>query len=230
MNMKKLVMMALAALLAVPCFAQIEKEPVYMSSNGKAMFDVFDHFGFGYNSVKSADYKPSFSSDIFLNVLKVGVYPAECLGLELGVDLEFNDFNSRQSAFTLDNDNKIHAVDYQALGLGSTFDKKRSDFFVFGLGAPVLVKGIFGKVQIGAGAEAFWNITGSTSAFLRQGNRDLNYTERKAKVNPFSYAIVGTLSYNAFGVFFKFYPKSSHLLPEGSVDLSYMTVGIALGL
>ena len=230
MNMKKLVMMALAALLAVPCFAQTEKEPVYMSSNGKVMFDVSDHIGFGYHSVKSADFKPGFAWDFFLNVLKVGVYPAECLGLELGVDLEFNDFISKESAFTLDNDYKIKAVDFQALGLGSTFDKKRSDFFVFGLGAPVLVKGIFGKVQLGVGAEAFWNITGNTSAFLRQGNRDLNYTERKAKVNPFSYAILGTLSYNEFGVFFKFYPKSSHLLPEGSVDMSYMTVGLAISL
>ena len=227
LNMKKLVMMALAALLAMPCFAQ--KEPVYTSVSGKAMFDVFNHVGFGYNATKSADFKPGFASDIFLNVLKVGVYPVECLGLELGVDLEFNDFTTKQSAFALV-DNKIHAIDFDALGLGHGFDRKRSDFFVFGLGAPVLVKGIFGKFQLGAGAEAFWNITGSTSAFLRQDNREVTYTERKAKVNPFSYAVVGTLSYNDFGLYVKYYPKSSRLLPEGSVDLSYTTIGIAIGL
>ena len=229
MNMKKLVMMALAAVLAVPGFAQIESEPIYTSPNGVATFDMFNHLGFGYNAVQSADYKPAFSSDIFLNVLKVGVYPAEWLGLELGVDLEFNDFSSRESAFALVND-KIQAVDFQVLGLGNTFDRKSSDFSVFSLSAPVLVKGRFGKIQLGAGAVASWNITGTTSAFLRQGNRDLNYSERKAKVNPFSYGIMATVSYGGVGLFCKFYPKSSHLLPEGSVDFSYTTLGIALGL
>ena len=224
--MKKLVMLALAAFVAIPCFAQ--KDPVYTSVDGKVMFDMFSHAGFGYNAVKSADYKPGFAGEVFLNVLKVGLYPAECLGLELGVDMEFNTFSSKESAFALV-DNKIHAVDFAALDLGNNFDRKRSDFGVFGLGAPVLVKGIFGKVKLGAGAEAFWNITGSTSAFLRQGNREVTYTERKAKVNPFSYAVVGTLSYNDFGLYVKYYPKSSRLLPEGSVDLSYVTVGFALG-
>lgn len=230
MNMKKLVMLAIAALVAIPVFAQYEKEPVYASSNGKAMFDVFDHIGFGYNAVQSADYKPGFASDFFLNVLKVGLYPVESLGLELGVDLEFNNFSSKESAFKLQND-KVDAVSFEALELLSgNFDRKRGNFAVFSLGAPVLVKGIFGKIQIGAGAEAFWNITGTTSAFLRQGNRDVTYSERKAKVNPFSYAIMGTISYDEFGLFVKYYPKSSRLLPEGSVDLGYTTIGIAISL
>jgi hypothetical protein len=58
----------------------------------------------------------------------------------------------------------------------------------------------------------------------------MDLIERKAKVNPFSYGLVATASYGVFGVYFKYYPKSSRLLPEGSVDLSYSTIGIVLGM
>ena len=73
-------------------------------------------------------------------------------------------------------------------------------------------------------------ISGVNSYWVEKGNRNMTINERKAKVNPFSYGIVATASYGAFGLYFKFYPKSSRLLPDGSVDLSYTTVGIVLGL
>ena len=229
--MKKLVMLALAALVAIPVFAQVEKEPIYTSPAGNFKFDVLGHVGFGFNSTKSADFKPRFSYDLFANVLKFGVYPVPVLGLELGVDVEFNHFGSKESAFGLDANDKIRAVDFNTLSLGvfNNIDRKRSDFGVFSLSAPLLLKGIFGSFEIGAGAEAFWNITGNTYAFLRQDNRDMTFTERKAKVNPFSYAILGSISYNQVGLFVKVYPKSSRLLPEGSVDLNFTTIGIAVG-
>ena len=230
MNMKKLIMTALVALLALPVFAQSDKEPLYTSSNGQFTFDLFDHLGFGYNAVKSADFKPAFSCDFFMNMVKAGLFPVQNLGLELGVDFEFNGFSSNESAFMQTSDGTIKAASFPVFDLYGSFDKKRSNFSVFALSAPVLVKGIFDKVEIGVGAVASWNFTGTTSYYLRTEKTDLNYTERKAKVNPFSYGILATVSYDEFGVFFKYYPKSSHLLPEGSVDLSFMTVGIAISL
>lgn len=230
MNMKKLVILALAALLTAPVFAQSIKDPVYASSDGKAMFDLFDHLGYGYNFVKTDAFTPGWSGDFFLNVLKFGLYPVEKLGLEVGVDLSFNDFASKDAAFVL-HDGIVNTADFSTIGLGSTFDRKRSDFAVFGLSAPVLVKGIFEKVEIGVGAVANWNITGSANAYLRKDNRELNYTESKGKVNPFSYGIMAVLSYNQFGVYFKYYPKSPRVLPEASpIDMSFMTLGVSLGL
>ena len=230
-NMKKLVMLALAALVAVPVFAQVEKEPIYSSPGGNFKFDVLGHVGYGFNATKSADFKPRFSYDLFANVLKFGVYPVPVLGLELGVDVELNNFGSKESAFALDSDNKIRAIDFNKLSLGvfNNIDKKRSDFGVFSLSAPLLLKGIFGKFELGAGAEAFWNVAGSTYAFVRQDNCDMTFSERKAKINPFTYAILGSISYNQVGFFVKVYPKSSRLLPEGSVDLSFTTIGFAIG-
>ena len=75
-----------------------------------------------------------------------------------------------------------------------------------------------------------WNTSADTSAYLRKDNRELTYRENDAKVNPFSYGLMAMLGYGPFDVYFKYYPKSSRILPEGSIDLSYMTLGIALGL
>ena len=37
-------------------------------------------------------------------------------------------------------------------------------------------------------------------------------------------------SWSDFGIFCKYYPKSSKILPDGSVDFSYWTLGLAFGL
>ena len=225
--MKKLVVLAVAALLAVPGFAQIE--PVYTSSDGKAMFDIANHIGYGYLITQSNDFKPGWSSEFFVNIVKFGLYPTESLGFELGVDLQVNDFNTQEKAF-VQHDGLIKAADFSTLETLGGVDHKRSDFTITSLGAPLMLKAKFGKVGLGAGAVASWNFAGSNSYWVEKGNRTLTVNETKAKVKPFTYGFIATASYGAFGVFFKYYPKSSRLLPEGSVDVSYSTVGIVLGL
>ena len=227
MKMKKLVILIVTALLAVPGFAQIE--PVYTSSDGKAAFDVFGHIGYGYHITKSDDFKPGWCSDFFVNILKFQLFPAEHFGFELGVDLQINDFNTKDKAF-VQRDGLIKVADFSTLETIGGVDRKRSDFTIVSLGAPLLLKVKFEKVGFGAGAVASWNIGGGNSYWVEKGNRSMTINESKAKVNPFSYGIVATASYGAFGLYFKYYPKSSRLLPEGSVDLSYSTVGIVLGL
>ena len=227
MNMKKLVILIVTALLAVPGFAQIE--PVYTSSDGKAAFDVLGHIGYGYNITKSDDFKPGWCSDFFLNILKFQLFPTEHLGFELGVDLQVNDFNTKDKAF-VQRDGLIKTADFSTLETLGGVDKKRSDFTIVSFGAPVLLRLKFEKVGFGVGAVASWNVGGGNSYWVEKGNRTMTINESKAKVNPFSYGIVATASYGAFGVYFKYYPKSSRILPEGSVDLSYSTVGIVLGL
>lgn len=226
--MKKLVILIVTALLAVPGFAQVE--PVYTSSDGKATFDILGHIGYGYHFTKSDDFKPGWCSDFFLNILKFQLFPTEHLGFELGVDLQVNDFNSKEKAF-VQRDGLIKVADFSTLDtmLGG-MDRKHSDITIASLGAPVLVKTKFDKVSLGAGAVASWNIGGGNSYWVEKGNRTVTVDESKAKVNPFSYGFIATASYGTFGVYFKFYPKSSRILPEGSVDLSYSTVGIVLGL
>ena len=228
--MKKLVMLTLAVFLAFPVFAAREDDDaLYVSPKGTVSFDLFSHIGYGFHFVKSDTFNPNSGGELFLNVLKFGVYPAEWLGLELGVDMAFNNFNSKRDAFYLDNNRKIQVKDFSEIAAG-TLDKHRGGFNVFSLNAPVLVKCFIGDVQLGVGAVASWNAAADAYYYFRQDHRRTEVSETKAEVNPFTYGFMATVSYDGLGLFFKYYPKSSKLLPEGSVDLSYMTLGIAIGL
>ena len=224
--MKKLILTALVALLAAPCFAQSENA-VYYSSNGKFSVDIFEHIGFGRHFVNTDDFTPSFPCELFMNLAKFNLNPTEKLGLELGVDMQFSTFTSKDTAFAQVN-RLILPVSFSALDLGS-YDKKRGSFTVFSLNAPVLIKGMFGDFVIGAGAVASWNITGDTYATLRQGNRKVNYQESNGKVNPFSYAFLATVSYDELGIYAKYNPEASRLMPEGSIDMSFFTLGVVFG-
>ena len=226
--MKKLVMLALAALVAIPVFAQDDEENrMYTAPNGKAYVDIVNHFAYGYHFVKSADYTPAWSGEFEMNLVEFGLRPAEVLGIDLGIDMFWSNFDSKTNAF-MQADQIIKTVDFSHYVDGNA-SKKNSGFDVFGLSAPLVVKGIFGKFEIGGGAFANWNIASSTYCRYRKDNVRGQIEEVKAKVNPFTYGFLATVSYNDFGVYFKYYPKSSKLLPEGSVDLSYMTLGVVIG-
>ena len=227
--MKKIIMTALVALLTAPCFAQSADETIYTSPNGKFTFDVVGHLGAGHHFVQTDGYKPYSSTEFFMNIVKFGLYPVEHLGLELGVDIQFNTFLYKDTAFA-QVDGLIKPVSFSTLGFGDSFDSKSGSISVFGFGAPVLVKGFFNDIRIGVGPVFSWNITGDTNVYLSKDNRDLTYHESDAKVNPFSYGLMAVLGYKVFDVYFKYYPKSVRILPEGSIDMSYMTLGIALGL
>ena len=226
--MKKLVMLALAALVAIPVFAQDgESTRIYTAPSGNAYIDLFSHMGYGYHFVSSNDYTPGWSGEFVFNVVKFGLRPADVLGIDLSVDFGWNTFDSKKDAF-LQTNQLIIVGDYSHYVEG-TIDKKNSGFEVFNLSAPLVVKGIFGKFSIGAGAFANWNIAADTYCHYRQNNVRGDLYEVKAKVNPFTYGFLATVSYDGFGVYFKYYPKSAKLLPEGSVDLSYMTLGLSIG-
>ena len=226
--MKKLVMLALAAMMAIPVFAQEDESTrVYTAPSGKAFVDMMGHIGYGYHFVKSEEYTPAWSGEFFFNVLQFGLRPVDGLGIDLSVDFAWSDFASKKNAFTQVNQ-IIKASSFDLVGEGS-LDRKNSSIDVFSLTAPLVVKGIFGKFELGAGAFASWNIAASTTLNYRKDNVRANIEEVKAKVNPFTYGIIASASYDEFGVYFRYYPKSSRLLPEGSVDLSYMTLGIVLG-
>lgn len=215
---------ALVALFTLPVFAQ---DPIY--SNGTVTFDAISHFGFGYNMVKTDAFKPAFSSEFFMNILELDLLPTEHFGIDLGVDLDWNNIGSKESAFLQNNDHLIKPIDFSEVQTGS-LTKPRGGINVFSLTAPLRLKLIFGDFAIGAGAEASYNVAASNYYYFRQDNRRVDVTETKAKVNPFSYDILAFFSYDELGVYFKYRPKGVRVLPEGGVDFSFMTVGIHIGL
>lgn len=228
--MKRMLLTALVAFFALPVFAQDETlEPLYTSPDGKVQFDMLSHMGFGYNIVKTDDFKPAFSSEFFMNLLDLSLLPTEHFGIELGVDFVLNNFGSKESAFVQTNDHLITPVDFSEIQTGS-LDKRRGGINVASFTAPLVIKGIFDKVCIGVGAEACYNVSGSTYYRFRQDNRRVEVTETKAKATPFTYDILAFLSYDELGIYFKYRPANVKILPEGGVDLSFMTVGLVIGL
>ena len=227
--MKKLVMLALAALVAFPVFAQEDEEDtrVYTSPNGKVFVDIIGHLGYGYHFVNSNDFTPAWSGEFFMNILQLGLRPADVFGIDLDIDFLWNNFDSKDKAFVQENQ-IVKTADYDYYTHGAA-ENKHSGLDVFSLNAPLVLKGIFGDFQLGAGAFATWNISGETFCRYRQNNVRAQYEEVKAKVNPFTYGFIASVSYKEFGLYFRYNPKSSRLLPEGSVDLGYSTLGIVLG-
>jgi len=227
--MKKIAMLALAALIALPGFAQDEDldNVVYRSADDVVRFEVLSHIAYGYHFLNSNDFRSRMSDEYIINLFNFGIYPIDALGIELGVDVAFNDFASSSHAFYLDPEHRIQAIEFSDLVTG-TLDRHYGSADVFSLNAPLLLKLRAGDFWFGGGAVGSLNLLGRTEYAYRQANRREEVSERRAKVNTFSYGLVATLGYDMLGVYFKYYPKTSKVLPDGSVDMSYMTLGVIL--
>lgn len=225
--MKKTAMLALAALIAFPGLARDDEfdNVVYRSSNDVVRFELVSNFGYGYHILNSTDFRSNMSDEFFINVAAFGLYPVEAVGIELGLDLCFSDFSSRSHAFLLNQDRLVQAMDFSQLVPG-TLDRHRGGFDVFSLNAPLLLKFRTGSFWLGGGAVGSFNLAGTTRYYYRMDNRREEVSERKAKLNSLTYGLVATLGYGDLGLYFKYYPKTSRLLPDGSVDMDYMTLGV----
>ena len=222
--MKKILAFLTAVLLAVPAFAQ-DDHVIVSSKDGVVSLETVSHMGWGYHFVKSDDFKRAGSGQFFINLLNLGIRPAEAFGIGLGADFKFDYIGSRKDSFKLDADKKV-----QALPFPDTYDKTRSEINVTSLSFPLLAKVYFGDWHVSLGAEADLNLWGHTYNFTKEANVRTRVTERKAKLETFSYGLIAAIQHNDFGIFCKYYPKSSKILPDGSVDFSYWTLGVAFGL
>ena len=225
--MKKILCILLAAVLAVPAFSQETTDiTLFGSADGRFSVDVFSHFGWGYSFVKSDDFTPKGSGEVFMNVLQLKVFPVESIGLELGADLGWRYFGSKKDAFVQDNNHLVYAVDFTSI---FNAEHSRSTFSTLSINVPLLLKLKAGEFSLGAGAEAQFNLTGETNYYYRDKDTRVDATTYKAKVNTFTYGFVGTIGYNGISVFAKFYPKNVRFLPENSLDFSFWTLGVAFG-
>ena len=246
LSMKRLLLSLIALCVFVPAFSQElidipglfeEEEEVedpsilVKSKDGDMVLRISSHIGYGFHSMKSSLFQQGRSMEVFVNLLNLGIYPVDYLGIELSADIEHNAFKSTETTFYLDNG--IIRIPYDSGssgGSGGTGSKTLSSFNYFCVNFPALVKFRAGKMEIGGGAEASFNFGGNTYTKYTEGNRTTTVRERGAKMNLFSYGVVGIISYGGMAFFVKWYPKSSRVVPESMVDLSHMTFGIAFGM
>lgn len=226
--MKRFLCILLAAVLAVPAFSQDKTDiTLYDSEDGRFSLDVFSHLGWGYSFVKSDDFTPKGSGEVFVNVLKLNVFPVQSFGFELGADLGWRYVGSSEGIFVQDKDHTVHTVAF-----GSVYgdvEARRSTVGIFSVNFPVLLKLKAGAFDLGAGAEAQLNISGETGYSYRSEDTRVQSTTTKAKVSTFTYGFVGTVGYSGVSVFAKYYPKSVRFLPGGRLDFNFWTLGVAFG-
>jgi len=187
------------------------------------------HIGYGYNIVSTNDFTPSKAGEFFVNILTLNLFPVENFGVQLGVDYKTINFDSKENAFYLDSDKKIHAEAYSAkypVSYTKNFSRFRTNTF----SVPVLLKFEADKFKFGAGAEANFNLGGRIKDKYFVDGQKVKNIDKGAKFNTFNYNFLATLSYDDTGIYFRYYPKSSPLMPEGSLDLSFMTVGIVFSM
>ena len=148
-------------------------------------------------------------------------------GLEFGLDCKWSYTGSKESMF-IQNDHIVKAVPFVIPG--KTIEKTRSQISIFSLSVPVLAKFVLNRFRIGGGAEANFNLVGDTIYRYRVDGNKTREREKQLALNKFSYNFVGLVGMGNLTIFGKYYPKNSRMLPEGSVDFNYWTLGVALDL
>lgn len=227
--MKRFVLIAgaLMALFSSRAFAQNEDSAfeIVSSDSGVVSLDAASHIGFGYNLLKSNDFTSSFSGEFFVNILNLKVYPTSGFGIEVGIDYKTMGFDSKEDAFFLDNDKKIQVGKISDV-ISGTPDKFRSRFRSNTFSVPVMLKFEAGTTSIGLGVEGDMNLGGRVKNKYFENDKKVKDIKKGAQFAKYNYNFLATLSFDGTGVYFRYYPKSSPLLPEGSVNVGFMALGV----
>ena len=227
--MKKLFLIALAALLCAPVFAQRSTHSLYSTDSDVLSINSLSHWGWGYSFVQSDEFKPAGSGEFFLNVLDFKFYPVEEFGLDFGLDCKWSYIRSKENMFVQNSDHIVSKTLPFSIP-GKTIKNPRSRITIFSLSVPVLAKFVLDRFRIGGGAEANFNLVGDTFYRYRADGEKTREREKGLALNKFSYNFVGLVGMGNLTIFGKYYPKNSRMLPEGSVDFNYWTLGVAFDL
>ena len=216
--MKK-TLMIFSVLVALPLFST-------KASAQYASMDVISSIGFGYNIVKTDDFTPSASGEFFVNLVSAKLYPVDFFGVEIGIDYRTVDFTSKDEAFYLDGSKVIHVQPFKDKHSGIDSSKRYfSRFRTNTFSAPVTLNFKAGKFSLGAGAEANYNLPGRVKdKFFIDGQKN-KQIDKGAQFNKFNYDFLACLLYDDTGIYVRYYPKSSRLMPESGVDVSFLTMG-----
>ena len=109
--------------------------------------------------------------------------------------------------------------------------KQRSALHTFSLTIPVLATvHLNDYFWISAGAEANLNLTSWTNFTLETGDVTESSSVTDGQVRPFTFDFVGMAGFRDVALFFKYYPKTSRIVPDGGVQFDYCALGVTLFL
>ena len=220
---------AMLAVLATPIFAQNRDNDATLVKSEDDMISLVavDHWGYGYHFVTTDSYTPAEASQVFLNILKLKVYPIKNLGLEVGADIKFDHFLSVQDGFRLDANKKLQAFNLSD-EFGSGITKKRGWTHFTSLSIPAVIKLGSESLRIGAGIEGSLNFKNSANYKFKDGGKTQKSKDKGMDVKTFDYNFVGMLTIGNTSIFGKYYPNG-WIVKDGNVNMSYWTLGVGFG-
>ena len=195
----------------------------------KDIIEPVSHIGFGYNIVNTNAFKSSYSEEFFVNILTLNLFPVENFGVQIGVDYKTVGFESKDDAFYLDGNKKVQAEPFKDK-YPVSYTKNYSRFRTNTFSAPVMLTVEAGNFSMSAGAEANLNLTGRVKDKYLVNGKKVKNIDKGAQFNRFNYNFIFSLSYDDTGLYVKYYPKSSKLMPEGSIDLDFWSVGVVFDM
>jgi hypothetical protein len=253
--MKKLTAFFVTSLLALPIFAQqpqkqetpspILRSTVFSAQDGLLSINLMDHVFFGYNIVDADAFTPNGGGELSLNTLALNVSPAPPFGHHVGMDCKWQFFSTKDSRFFLDKDKIPQVIHYPiptpgnsaqeqttpALPEESMTSKYRGSLHTFTLAIPVLATvHLNDNFWLSAGAEANLNMTSWTNFEEESGDVTETTSVADGQVRPFTFNFMGMIGFRDTALFFKYYPKTSRIVPDGGVEFDYCTVGVTLFL
>lgn len=195
----------------------------------KADVEAVGALNLGFHSLKSDAFTTSGlrSGQIDFALFNAYLRPVSWFSLNVGADIAWDYYRSKDRRFDLDNANNIVARDMTA---DETKSKDRvsritTTSFLF----PATLRIYAGKWEFLAGAEAILNLNASVHTSLLDGNtRTITHT-KGANVNRWGYDFIGALSYDGLGVFVKYMPETVRQFPEPGPSLERWTFGLRLG-
>jgi hypothetical protein len=257
--MKKLTALLVMGLLALPVFAQqpqkqetpspspILHSTVFTAQDGLLSINLMDHVFFGYNIVDADAFTPNGGGELSLNTLALNVSPAPSFGFQVGMDCKWQFFSTQDSRFFLDktkipqvtpwpnstelNQAQAQAQEQTALPEESMTSKYRGSLHTFTLAIPVLATlHLNDNFWFSAGAEANLNMTSWTNFHEEKGDVTATTSVADGQVRPFTFNFMGMIGFRDTALFFKYYPKTSRIVPDGGVVFDYCSVGVTLFL
>ena len=190
----------------------------------KADIDLIQYMGYGVHAVKSDAYtsKGFGSGQFYLNILSAYIRPVSWLSLNVGADVAWDYYGSKNKRFELDPSNNIVSRDMTA-------DEKHSSINTTSFLFPGTIRFYAGDWTFRAGAEAILNVRAGVNAELRNGNTRTYIETSKANINRWGYDFVAGLSHDGIGVFVKYMPETVRQFPEPGPSLERWTFGLRLG-
>lgn len=225
--MKKLFVIALAALMSVTAFSQdFDDEYIYQSKDGLVTLNILEHIGYGYHFLDTDSFKPSDAGEFFFNILKLKIYPIERVGLEISADWKFSHFASKENGFELDGSNKVQPF-VLSQKFGSDINKARGWMHVNSFSFPAILKVGSESIKIGAGIEADYNYRGTVNYKYKTDGKRKHEKVKGMELNTWTYNFIGVVYLDGLTVYGKYYPNGFSVLADGSgVKMDYWTLGI----